>query len=66
MRTGKTEKQIMEIKKQLDNNQTVLVAGLKNPSNYLERLGDGYIAKESFSSIFSAEKVKTGYTFKKL
>ena len=41
MRTSKTEKQITEIKKQLDNSQTVLVAGLKNPSNYLERLGDG-------------------------
>ena len=65
MKTGKTEKQITEIKKQLDNNQTVLVAGLKNPYNYLERLGDGYIAEESFSSTFSEEKVKTGYIFKK-
>lgn len=66
MRTGKTEKQISEIKEQLDNNKTALVAGLKAPTDYLNRLGDGYVAEESFSSIFGAEKVKTGYIFRKL
>lgn len=80
MRIGKTEKQIIELKKQLDNTQTVLVAGLKNPSDYLERLGEGYTAEESFTTIqqtrtydeisgaiywSGGEKVKTGYIFKK-
>lgn len=81
MRTGKTEKQIVGLKEQLDNNQTVLVAGLKEPSNYLERLGEGYTAEESFvvrqptrtydeisGAIYwsGGEKVKTGYIFKKV
>ena len=66
MRTGKTEKQITEIKEQIDNNKTVLIAGLKTPTDYLNRLGEGYVAEESFRSIFGAEKVKTGYIFKKM
>jgi hypothetical protein len=81
MRIGKTEKQIIELKEQLDSNQTILVAGLKEPSNYLERLGKGYIAEESFvtrqqtrtydeisGAIYwtDGEKIKTGYIFKKL
>lgn len=66
MRTGKTEKQITEIKEQLDNNKTVLIAGLKTPTDYLNRFGEGYVAEESFRSIFGAEKVKIGYIFRKL
>lgn len=81
MRTGKTEKQIAEIKEQLDNNKTVLVAGLKTPTDYLNKLGDGYVAEESFRTqnmirVYDeisravywdgGEKVKTGYIFRKL
>lgn len=81
MRAGKTEKQIVELKEQLNNNQIVLVAGLKEPSNYLERLGEGYTVEESFitrqqTEVYDeisgavyysgGEKVKTGYIFKKL
>lgn len=81
MRACKTENQILEIKKQLDNNQTVLVGGLKNPSDYLNRLGNGYVAEESFrtqnmirvydeisGAVYwsGGEKVKTGYIFRKI
>jgi hypothetical protein len=65
MRVGKTAKQIEELKQQLDEGKTILVVGLKSSEDYLNRLGEGYVAEESFSSVFGAEKVRTGYLFKK-
>lgn len=51
MRTGKTEKQITEIKERLDNNKTVIIAGLKTPTDYLNRLGEGYVAEQKLEQI---------------
>jgi hypothetical protein len=65
LRTGKTAKQIEELKQQLDEGKAILVVGLKSSGDYLSRLGEGYVAEESFSSVFGAEKVRTGYLFKK-
>lgn len=64
MRTGKTAKQIEQLKEQLDLGKTVLVVGLKSPEDYLNRLGEGYEAFAVFSSF--AENVKIGYKFKKI
>jgi hypothetical protein len=64
LRTGKTAKQIEELKEQLDLGKTVLVAGLKSPEDYLNRLREGYEAIAVFSSF--AENVKIGYKFKKI
>jgi len=64
VRAGKTTRQIQELKQQLDNGKTILVAGLKSPEDYLNRLGEGYEAVSVFSSF--AENVKIGYKFRKI
>lgn len=64
MRAGKTAKQIEELKQQLDLGKSILVAGLKDSGEYLNRLGEGYEAVAVFSSF--AENVKIGYKFKKI
>lgn len=72
MRTAKTAKQIEELKEQLDLGKTILVAGLKISTEYLNRLEEGYEAFAVFSSFApkglkrSAENVKIGYKFKKI
>lgn len=48
MRSGKTAKQIEELKQQLDLGKSILVAGLKDSGEYLNRLGEGYEAEPHY------------------
>lgn len=81
MRTGKTQKQIDYIKEHLNKGETMLVGGMEDPKDYLNKLGEGYVAEESFRTISiklmqddisgtiywdDIEKIKTGYIFRKL
>lgn len=72
MRAGKTQKQVEELKQQLDEGKVILIAGLKSSEDYLNRLGEGYEAVAVFSSFApkglkrSAENVKIGYKFRKI
>lgn len=81
MRTGKTQQQIEYIKERLNKGETMFVGGMEDPTDYLNRLGEGYIAEESFrttninltfmddlQNIFytGGEKIKTGYIFRKI
>jgi len=64
MRSGKTQQQIEYIKEHLNKGETMFVGGMEDPKDYLNRLGEGYVAEEVFSKI--AENVKMGYKFKKI
>ena len=81
MRTGKTQQQIDYIKEHINKGETMFVGGLKDPKEYLERLGEGYSAEESFrtrniditfddilgyTTFTGGEKIKTGYIFRKI
>lgn len=81
MRTGKTQQQIEIIKDCLSRNETVFIGGMEDPTDYLNRLGEGYVAEESFrttninlmqddisGTIYwdGGKKIKTGYKFSKI
>ena len=77
MRTGKTQQQIDYIKEHLNKGEIMFVGGMKDPTDYLNRLGEEYSAEESFRTtninmnledtyFTGGEKIKTGYIFRKL
>ena len=77
MRTGKTQQQVDNLRKLLQEGRVIHIGGMKDPTDYLNRLGEEYSAEESFRTtninmnledtyFTGGEKIKTGYIFRKL
>lgn len=49
MRTGKTQQQIDYIREHLNKGETIFMGGMKDPTDYLNRLGEGYSAQPHYA-----------------